>query len=110
MKPLITLTESALKQCQRIIKNTDTKALKLSLNGGGCNGFEYKFETVNLILPSDELYKHKGTTIAICNKSLLYLLGTEIDWKTDIMGKSFHFNNPNAGSVCGCGTSFNPKE
>ena len=111
MRSLITLTKKAFTQCSNIIKNSNSKALRLSLRGGGCNGFEYKFETTNSeIKKGDEKLIKDGIEIHICGKSLLYLLGTNIDYKKDIMGQTFHFNNPNAGSTCGCGSSFNPKE
>ena len=54
----------------------------------------------------DEIVKCEDINIIICNKSVMHLLGTTIDWKKDIMGESFHFENPNATSKCGCGTSF----
>ena len=110
MKPFITLTQTAIDACRKIILN-DKKVLKLSLKGGGCNGFEYRFDLTNPKLEKgDEKITIDNMDIQICGKSLFYLLGTEIDWKTDIMGSTFYFNNPNAQSTCGCGSSFNPRE
>ena len=113
MKSVIILTKSAIAQCLNIINNQKAKALHFSIKGGGCNGFQYQFNPTNSPLDkNDELYTDpsKQLNIHVCGTSLLYLLGTEIDWKRDIMGESFHFNNPNASSQCGCGTSFNTKE
>ncbi len=111
MKPLIKLTGNAIKRCKKIVDTSNKKVLKLSLKGGGCNGFEYRFDlTDSKLEQGDEKIKIGDLDIIVCGKSLLYLIGTEIDWKTDIMGTSFHFNNPNAQSTCGCGSSFNPKE
>ena len=111
MKPLITLTQTAIQACRKIVSNDKTKVLKLSLKGGGCNGFEYRFDlTDSKLKKGDEKISIDDIDIQICGKSLFYLLGTEIDWKTDIMGSTFYFNNPNAQSTCGCGSSFNPRE
>ena len=57
---------------------------------------------------NDEIVKFKKLEVHICNKSIMYLLGTTIDWKEDIMGQSFTFDNPVAKNSCGCGSSFNP--
>ena len=110
MKPLISLSKSALQQCRRILKTSEQKHLLLSLKSGGCSGFEYQFQTVNTVNVKDEIYQQDDVTINICHRSLLFLLGTHIDWKNDIMGTSFSFNNPNANQTCGCGSSFNPKD
>jgi iron-sulfur cluster assembly accessory protein len=111
MKQLITLSKNAIDACRKIVSINRDKVLKLSLKGGGCNGFEYRFNLSHPKLDKgDENIVIDGVEIQICGKSLMYLLGTEIDWKTDIMGSTFYFNNPNAQSTCGCGTSFSPKE
>ena len=112
MKSVITLTQSAIQQCLTIINHHKSKALHLSVKSGGCNGFQYKFDPTNDPLDkNDELYTDPSERLSIyvCGTSLLHLLGTEIDWKRDIMGEAFHFNNPKAIQQCGCGTSFNTK-
>lgn len=106
MKPIIKLSSAALKKCREIITSNNSKGLHLSLSSGGCNGFEYNFQTIDNFDKVDEKVNIDGVEIIICNKSLLYLIGTKIDWKSDIMGSFFHFENPNAQSTCGCGTSF----
>ena len=109
MKPLITLSQKAIMKCRKILDKHSAKALKLSLSSGGCNGFEYKFLPTNKGLEKgDDKVSQDGINIYVCGKSQFYLLGTNIDWKTDIMGSRFQFDNPNAQSICGCGTSFNP--
>jgi len=77
----------------------------LSVKSGGCNGFNYQLTPTDTppnkfdhVLSKNKLY--------ICGKSSLFLIGTEIDWKSDIMGEYFHFENPLAKTKCGCGTSF----
>lgn len=107
MKPIITLTNSAIKQINHIIKINNCKALSLYVKGGGCNGFNYQFKPTNDPPKKyDEIVKTDDITIQVCSSSIMHLLGTEIDYTNDIMGNSFKFNNPNAVSKCGCGTSF----
>jgi len=84
-----------------------SKHLFFYCKSGGCNGFEYALE--NITTPpknvESQLLDH-GTTLHTCNQSMLYLLGTVIDWKEDTMGSRFIFENPNANSMCGCGATF----
>ena len=104
------MTPNALSQMQKIMNNTKSKSLFLQIKGGGCNGFNYDIKTLDTNkAPSkiDETVVNKDVTLHICGHSMLHLIGTEIDWKDDIMGANFVFNNPNAISQCGCGTSFN---
>ena len=109
-KNVINITSTALNRLSDIMKKTNSHAIKLSLKSGGCNGFEYKLEpTTELLHKKDELFTEKNVNVHVCGKSLLYLLGTEIDWKEDIMGRGFEFENPLAQASCGCGVSFSPK-
>ena len=73
------------------------------------NGFGYKFEPINTFEYEENILEQDGVKIEVCNKSLLYILGTRIDWKEDIMGRGFEFENPLAQASCGCGVSFSPK-
>jgi iron-sulfur cluster assembly accessory protein len=78
-----------------------------SVEGGGCNGFRYNLEPISDEPKKiDEIIKLDDFKINVCGKSLLYLLGTTIDWKEDFMGSRFEFDNPNAAAKCGCGTTF----
>ena len=80
------------------------------MKGGGCNGFNYHIKPTNEPPDeSDEVVQLKHFNVHICNNSLLHVLGTTIDWKEDIMEQKFHFDNPMARSMCGCGTSFSSK-
>lgn len=104
MKNVISVTQKAFNQLQKI--NTD-KYITFFIEGGGCNGFKYCLKPTNEIpKKNDELFIKDNLQINICGKSLLYVLGTEIDWKEDYMGSRFEFNNPNATSKCGCGSTF----
>ena len=117
MKKILDITKTAGKQLINIANNYNTKQILFYVKGGGCNGFNYKLKPITKEKPHninklDEkvLYSCDETSdqveIIICNSSIFHLLGTKIDWKNDIMGKTFHFENPNASSKCGCGTSF----
>jgi len=110
MKQLITLSKPAIEACRKIISQKPDKVLKLSLKGGGCNGFEYRFQLTEPEINTDEKVTIDDIDIYVCSKSLVYLIGTKIDFKTSIMGTHFDFNNPNAQATCGCGTSFSPRE
>lgn len=75
---------------------------------GGCHGFEYVLEPTNNPKDAESQVLSPDVTLWTCNRSMLYILGTEIDWKEDIMGSRFVFTNPNANSMCGCGATFSP--
>lgn len=107
MKSLLKITKTAGEQLVRIANNNDVKNILFYVKGGGCNGFNYMLEpTVKPIKRFDEVVSYKDVNVIIDDMSIMHLLGTKIDWKKDIMGESFHFENPNAMSSCGCGTSF----
>ena len=76
------------------------------VKSGGCNGFEYVLEPCGTSPKNSESQQEPDGVLHVCNMSTLYLLGTEIDWKEDIMGCRFVFSNPNAQSMCGCGSTF----
>ena len=106
MKSIISVSNSAYKQLFKIAKLNYTKNILFYIKSGGCNGFEYKFKPIEKIENNENLYTKDDLTIEVCNKSLLYVLGTKIDWKDDIMGSYFSFDNPVSKMSCGCGTSF----
>jgi iron-sulfur cluster assembly protein len=107
----ITLSTMAADQIKKIIKEqglpeTETK-LRVGVKGGGCSGFQYMLDLVEEPkTEGDEELEDKGVKILIDMKSYLYLNGTEIDFKSEVMGEGFVFKNPNATSSCGCGSSF----
>tara|TARA_B110000208_G_C11446707_1_gene312965 strand:- start:227 stop:553 length:327 start_codon:yes stop_codon:yes gene_type:complete len=106
MKNLIKVTESAHKQLYTIANSNSTNNILFYIKSGGCSGFEYKFKPIKDIVNKKNIYTKDDLNIEICNKSLLYVLGTEIDWKNDIMGSYFSFSNPISKMSCGCGSSF----
>jgi iron-sulfur cluster assembly accessory protein len=105
--PTVTASDSALKRVASIIaKDDDHTALRISVEGGGCSGFSYKFDLVNEINDDDTVLEGHGAKILVDEMSLIYMGGSEIDFVDDLMGQAFKVNNPNAVASCGCGTSF----
>jgi iron-sulfur cluster assembly protein len=107
----ILLSESAAKEIKSIIEQQQLPAeatkLRVGVKGGGCSGFSYMLDlTEETKGESDEEMDSHGVKILCDMKSYLYLNGTEIDFKDEVMGRGFVFKNPNATSSCGCGSSF----
>lgn len=106
----ITLTETAAKEISTIIDkqelNLEKVRLRVGVKGGGCSGFSYILDLTENQKDSDESFDQHGVTIICDPKSYLYLNGTTIDFKDEIMGRGFVFQNPNATTTCGCGSSF----
>lgn len=106
----ILLTESAAREIRTIIQQQELDAekirLRVGVKGGGCSGFSYLLDLTETQKDSDEEFEHHGIKIVCDPKSLLYLNGTVVDFKDEIMGRGFVFQNPNATSSCGCGSSF----
>ncbi len=106
----VILTELAAKEITRIIAeqnlDADKVRLRVGVKGGGCSGFSYILDLTETQKDSDELFEQHGVKIIVDPKSLLYLGGTTVDFKDEIMGRGFVFSNPNATTSCGCGSSF----
>lgn len=103
----ITLSANAARRINEIVADEPTnKLLRVSVEGGGCSGFQYKFDLVAEREPDDVVVERDGATVLIDPVSLMYMAGSEIDFVDDLMGSSFRVNNPNAVAGCGCGTSF----
>ena len=81
-------------------------ALRVSVKGGGCSGFSYKFDLVDGSNDDDVVIEKAGATVLVDDLSLVYMGGSVIDFVDDLMGQSFQIRNPNAVASCGCGTSF----
>lgn len=108
--PTVLLTETAAREIRNIIQQQELDAAKVRLRvgvkGGGCSGFSYLLDLTETQKDTDESFVQHGITVICDPKSLLYLSGTTIDFKDEIMGRGFVFQNPNATSSCGCGSSF----
>ena len=103
----ITVTERAAQRIAQIVCNEpDKKMFRISVEGGGCSGFEYRFDLVLKAEPEDAVIEHADAKILVDLLSLDYLAGSEIDYVDDLLSASFKIKNPNATVACGCGTSF----
>ena len=118
----VTVTDTAAREIESIIKQQNLDAekihLRVGVKGGGCSGFSYLLDLTEVQKDSDERWSYDYTLKddenerdvsinVVCDpKSYLYLNGTTIDFKDEIMGRGFVFSNPNATNTCGCGSSF----
>src|SRR3978361_1512743 len=101
------LTEAAALRIAELTKRAASEIVRprVGIKNGGCAGQSYTVEYAHDIKPSDEIVEDKGVKILIDPKAVLFLLGTEMDYKADKMQAQFIFNNPNQISACGCGES-----
>src|ERR1700744_1304123 len=101
------LTEAAAVRIGELTKRADSAivGLRVGVKNGGCAGMSYTVEYAHDIRPSDEVVEDKGVKILVEPKAVLFLLGTEMDFKVDRMAAQFVFNNPNQTGACGCGES-----
>lgn len=107
---MISLSETAAKEIRNIISQEELDAgkicLRVGVKGGGCSGFSYLLDLTESAKETDETFEQHGIRIVCDPKSLLYLNGTNIDFKEELSARGFVFQNPNATSSCGCGSSF----
>src|SRR5437868_4190876 len=101
------LTEAAALRVQELTRRADSDivGLRVGIKNGGCAGQSYTVEYAHDVRPTDEVVEDKGVKILVDPKAVLFLLGTEMDYKVDRMSAQFIFNNPNQVSACGCGES-----
>ena len=101
------MTDAAARRVRDIMAKSDTPAvgLRLGVKKGGCAGMEYTMDVAHDIHPGDEVIEDKGVTVLIDAKAVMFLLGTEMDYKVTTLKSGFVFNNPNQTSACGCGES-----
>ncbi|MGX5733436.1 HesB/IscA family protein [Bosea thiooxidans] len=107
---VISLTDAAAVRIREIMaqssqEETPALGLRVGVKKGGCAGMEYTFEIAREIAKGDEVVKEKDATVIVDAKAVLFLLGTELDFRTDRFSSTFVFNNPNQVSACGCGES-----
>jgi len=106
---IFTLTNKAKTQLDKLMLEANCTSdyfLRVSVKGGGCSGLSYDLDFDNKITEGDNQDEDNGIKLVIDKKSLLYLLGTELDFSDGLNGKGFQFINPNASRTCGCGESF----
>jgi iron-sulfur cluster assembly accessory protein len=107
MSTTVTMTERAARRIGEILKAEPAGSmLRVSVEGGGCSGFQYKFGFDQTKAADDLVLAHDGATVLIDPVSVKYMAGAEIDYVDDLIGASFKVNNPVATASCGCGTSF----
>ena len=104
---VVTLTDAAAERVKAIMARSETPVagLRVGVKKGGCAGMEYTMEYAAEAGPHDEVIEEKGVRILIDPSAILFLLGTEMDYKSDKLKSGFVFNNPNQTSACGCGES-----
>ena len=101
------LTEAAAARIKDVMTRAERPVIgvRVGVKNGGCAGMEYTMEYAEAANPTDEVVEDKGVKILIDPKAVLFLLGTEMDFKTEKLSAQFVFNNPNQTSACGCGES-----
>jgi iron-sulfur cluster assembly accessory protein len=103
----ITVSERAARRIGEILKREPAGTmLRVSVEGGGCSGFQYKFDTERAQAADDLVIARDGATVLIDPVSVQYMAGSEIDFVEDLIGAAFKVKNPKATASCGCGTSF----
>jgi len=104
---VVRLTEAAAERIKAVMAKADRPiaAVRVGVKNGGCAGMSYTMEYAEKIDPLDEIVEDKGVRILIDPKAVLFLLGTEMDYKVDKLSAQFVFNNPNQTAACGCGES-----
>ena len=101
------LTEAAADRIKAVMANADHQiaGVRVGVKNGGCAGMSYFMEYADAVNPLDEVIEEKGVRILVDPKAVLFLLGTEMDYKVDKLAAQFTFNNPNPTAACGCGES-----
>ena len=107
-KEIISLTENAASRIKEIMSSSksDSVGVRIGVKSGGCAGMSYVMEYTKEVNPNDEIIEDKGVKLFVDSAAVMYLLGTEMDYKTEELSSSFVFNNPNETERCGCGESF----
>ncbi|NJO61610.1 MAG: iron-sulfur cluster assembly accessory protein [Richelia sp. RM2_1_2] len=111
MNTPIFVTDAAKNRFKEMLTSSTFDAIRFGVKGGGCSGFQYylEFNNINQLDKLDEIIEFDDVKIIIDGSSIVYLIGTTIDWINDIMGSHFEFKSINQSSKCGCGTSVNFK-
>ena len=101
------LTDAAAERIKDVMARADhpVAGVRVGVKNGGCAGMEYTMEYADSVKPTDEVVEDKGVKIMVDPKAVLFLLGTEMDYKTEKLSAQFIFNNPNQTGACGCGES-----
>src|ERR1700730_1753756 len=107
MTTAVSITERAARRISQILKTEgDGAMLRISVEGGGCSGFQYKFDIERAQAEGDLVISSENAVVLVDPASVPFLAGSEVDFVDDLIGASFRVVNPNAPASCGCGTSF----
>ena len=108
MNSIIKLSQNAANRIKEIMSSVESDAVgvRVGVKSGGCAGMSYVMEYAKEINPNDEIIEDKGVKVFVDSAAVMYLLGTEMDYKKEELSSSFVFNNPNETERCGCGESF----
>ena len=108
IKQIISLSESAANRIKEIMSAAEKNSIgvRVGVKSGGCAGMSYVMEYTKEINPNDEMVEDKGVKVFIDSAAVMYLLGTEMDYKKEEFSSNFIFKNPNETERCGCGESF----
>ena len=107
MKQIITLSDKAASRIKEVLsKDEKSLGVRIGVKSGGCAGMEYVMEYAKEINPNDEVIEQKGVKLFVDPGAVMYLLGTEMDFKKEELSSTFVFKNPNETERCGCGESF----
>ena len=106
MENNIEITENAQEHIANVLKKDNVKYFRITVLGGGCAGFQYKFDFENKMNSDDILISRSKIEILVDNASFNFIKGSKIDYVNELIGSSFTIVNPQASSACGCGTSF----
>ena len=108
MKQIITLSDNAAKRLKEIMSKAESNSVgvRVGVKSGGCAGMSYIMEYAKDIKPNEEVVEEKGVKVLIAPSAIIYLLGTEMDYKKEKFSSQFVFKNPNETERCGCGESF----
>lgn len=106
---MIQISENAKKRVLEIL-NKENKSedhfVRVDVTSGGCSGLSYDLKFDNQMIENDEIFEDKGIKLVVSKRSMLYLIGTVLEFSDGLNGKGFFFNNPNAARTCACGESF----
>jgi len=107
-KQIISLSTNAANRIKEIMANAEKNSVgvRVGVKSGGCAGMSYVMEYAKEINPNDEVIEDKGVKVFVDSSAIMYLLGTEMDYKKEQFSSSFVFKNPNESERCGCGESF----
>ena len=106
---MITVSENAKNQVVKLIDSEGYAAdsfIRVGVKSGGCSGLSYELDFDNVLKEGDKVFEDNGVKVVVDKKSVLYLVGTTLDYQGGLNGKGFNFVNPNASRTCGCGESF----